>query len=82
MFTSQVIQEIGQEAGVSYVNTLADDDLPNQSSDRLYHSYLQLMVNDTATMATALGGSDAALKSIDTANIPGSDAAIETEWAG
>ncbi len=82
VFPSTVLAQIGQEAGVSYINTLADDDLPNQQDNRLYHSYLQLLVNDVSTMATALGGSDAALKAMDTSNIPGTDVAIETDWSG
>ena len=76
VFPSKVVEQIGQEAGVQYISTLADDDLPNQQNDRLHHSYLQLMVNDVKTMATALGGSADALKAVDTANIPGSDESL------
>lgn len=82
VFPSTVLTQIGQEAGVSYINTLADDDLPNQQDNRLYHSYLQLMVNDASTMATALGGSDISLKAVDTSNIPGSDVGIDADWSG
>jgi len=76
VFPSKVVDQIGQEAGVKYINTLADDDLPNQQDNRLHHSYIQLMVNDVSTMSTALGGSADALKAVDTANITGSDESL------
>lgn len=78
VFPSKIIDQIGQDAGVKYVSTLADDDLPNQQQDRLHHSYLQLLVNDVTTMATALGGTADAMKAIDTANITGADDSLLT----
>jgi ABC-type Zn uptake system ZnuABC Zn-binding protein ZnuA len=77
VFPSKIIEQIGKEAGVQYVDTLADDDLPNQTGDRRYHSYLQLMVNDVITMTKALGGNSAALAVVPTANLHGSDDAVE-----
>jgi len=78
VFPSKVLDQIGKETGVNYVNTLADDDLPNQTSDRLHHSYLQLMVNDVATMTNALGGNSAPLKAVPTDNLNGPDDSVET----
>jgi ABC-type Zn uptake system ZnuABC Zn-binding protein ZnuA len=77
VFPSRVIDQIAREAGVQYVETLADDALPNQAGDRRYHSYLQLMVNDVTTMTRALGGDPSALKVVPTDNINGPDSAVE-----
>lgn len=77
VFPSKVLDEIGKEARVQYVNTLADDDLPNQTDNRLYHSYLQLMVNDATTMTGALGGNPAPLRIIPTDNLNGPDTAVD-----
>ena len=78
VFPSRVLDQIGKEAGVKYVETLADDDLPNETSDRLHHSYLQLLVNDVTTLTTALGGDASALKVVQTDNLPGPDDAVES----
>ncbi len=78
VFPSPVLDQIGKEAGVKYISTLADDDLPNQTDNRLFHSYLQLMVNDVTTMTSALGGDPSPLKAVDTANIPGPDDSVES----
>ncbi len=78
VFPSKVLDQIAREAGVKYVETLADDDLPNQEGNRLYHSYLQLMVNDVATMTQTLGGDPAALKAVPADNLHGPDIGIET----
>ncbi len=76
VFPSKVIEQIGKETGVRYVDTLADDDLPNQTGDRTYHSYLQLMVDDVTTITSALGGDPAILKDVPTANLHGADTAV------
>jgi ABC-type Zn uptake system ZnuABC Zn-binding protein ZnuA len=73
VFPSKVIEQIGKESDVKFVDTLADDDLPNQTGDRLYHSYLQLMVNDATTITQTLGGDPAVLKSVPTGNLNGPD---------
>jgi ABC-type Zn uptake system ZnuABC Zn-binding protein ZnuA len=77
VFPSKVIEQIGKEAGVKFVDTLADDDLPNQTGNRLYHSYLQLLVNDATTMTKALGGDPAPLQAVLTDNLNGPDTAVE-----
>jgi ABC-type Zn uptake system ZnuABC Zn-binding protein ZnuA len=38
VFPSKVLEQIGKEAGVRYIDTLRDDELPGQHGDRL-HSY-------------------------------------------
>jgi len=78
VFPTRVLDQIARESGVKYVETLADDDLPNQTGDRRYHSYLQLMVNDTTTIVQYLGGDPAALKLVPTDNLPGADDSVET----
>ncbi len=63
VFPSPVLVEIGKEAGVRYVDTLRDDDLPGAPAD-VDHSGLGLMKFDFATMVTSLGGDPSALRSI------------------
>lgn len=64
VFPSPVLAQIGREAGVRYVDTLRDDDLPGAPGDRL-HSYLGLMRSNVVTMVEALGGDASALKTLD-----------------
>src|SRR3972149_662060 len=54
VFPSPVLDQIAKEAGVQYVDTLRDDDLPDQPGAP-NHSYFGLMVEDARMMATALG---------------------------
>jgi len=64
VFPSKVLEEIGNETGVRYVDTLRDDDLlgdPGQPE----HSWQALMRSDYVTMIEALGGKCPALKSLD-----------------
>jgi len=64
VFPSKVLEEIGKETGVRYVDTLRDDDLlgvPGQPE----HSWQALMRSNYVTMIEALGGSCPALKSLD-----------------
>ncbi len=69
VFPSQVLKQIGSEAGVRYVDTLRDDDLPGEPGDP-EHSYLGLLRADFVTMVTALGGDATALTSVDVADLP------------
>lgn len=78
VFPSPVLDQIGREAGVSYVDTLRDDDLPGEPGED-NHSYLGLMVYDLQIMAKALGGDPALMDSVDVRNVPGSDTAVEQE---
>lgn len=78
VFPSPVLDQIGREAGVSYVDTLRDDDLPGEPGAE-NHSYLGLMVYDLQIMAKALGGDPSLMDSVMVDNVPGSDTAVEQE---
>ena len=69
VFPSKVLDQIASEAGVQFVATLRDDDLPG-SPDSPQHSYIGMMLENVRTMATALGGHADALGGIDAADIP------------
>lgn len=64
VFPSPVLAQIGREAGVRYVDTLRDDDLPGGPGDAA-HSYLGLMRVDFVTMVEAMGGDAGALEALD-----------------
>jgi ABC-type Zn uptake system ZnuABC Zn-binding protein ZnuA len=68
VFPSPVLEQIGKEAGVAYVDTLRDDDLPGGPGDP-EHSWLGLMRFDYATMTEAMGGDAGALKAFDPADV-------------
>lgn len=76
VFPSPVLEQIGREAGASYVDTLRDDDLPGEAGDA-NHSYIGLMVYDLQIMAGALGGDPSLMDGVDTSNVPGLDTAVE-----
>ncbi|MBI3241708.1 MAG: zinc ABC transporter substrate-binding protein [Chloroflexi bacterium] len=78
VFPSPVLAQIGKEAGVQYVDTLRDDDLPGKPGDK-NHSYLGLMVEDLKIMAAALGGNPDLIASFDTSNLPGLDSTVEQQ---
>ncbi|MDP1848215.1 MAG: metal ABC transporter substrate-binding protein [Solirubrobacteraceae bacterium] len=76
VFPSPVLEQIGREAGVKYVDVLRDDDLPGAPGDP-EHSWMGLMHFDYVTMTEAMGGDGAALKAFtpgdvapDTATYP------------
>jgi len=64
VFPSKVLEEIGKETGVRYVDTLRDDDLLGVPGEP-EHSWQALMRSNYVTMIEALGGSCPALKSLD-----------------
>ncbi len=76
VFPSPVLDQIAKEAGVQYVDTLRDDDLPGRPGDP-QHSYFGLMVEDVRIMAAALGGNPALIAGFDTSNVPGADNAVK-----
>ncbi len=78
VFASPVLDQIGKEAGVRYVDTLRDDDLPGKPGDA-NHSYLGLMVEDMQIMAKALGGKPELIANFDTTNVPGTDTTVEQQ---
>ncbi len=76
VFPSPVLEQIGREAGVTYVDVLRDDDLPGAPGDP-EHSWVGLMRFDYVTMTESLGGDASALKAFtprdaapDTAEYP------------
>lgn len=64
VFPSKVLAQIGAEAGVRYVDTLRDDDLPGRPGDP-DHSWLGLMKLNFVTMVEGLGGDASALKAVE-----------------
>ncbi len=76
VFPSTVVDQIGREAGVSFVSTLSDDDLPGDPGDP-EHSYISMMVENLRTMAEALGGDPALMDGVDTGNVPGPDSSVK-----
>ena len=75
VFPSPILDQIGKEAGVRFVDTLRDDDLPGAPGEA-NHSYFGLIVEDIKIMSKSLGGDPTGIAKFDTANIPGADAAV------
>ena len=68
VFPSSVLEQIGNEAGVRYVDVLRDDDLIGAPGDP-EHSWLALMRFDYRTMVESLGGDASALKALDVSDV-------------
>jgi ABC-type Zn uptake system ZnuABC Zn-binding protein ZnuA len=68
VFPSPVLEQIGREADVAYVDVLRDDDLPGEPGDP-EHSWLGLMRFDYLTMTEALGGDASALASFQVRDV-------------
>ena len=68
VFPSPVLEQIGREAGVAYVDVLRDDDLPGAPGEA-EHSWLGLMRFDFVTMVEALGGDASALEEFEVKNV-------------
>lgn len=66
VFPSPVLEQIGRETGVAYVDVLRDDDLPGSPGDP-EHSWAGLLRFDYVTMTEALGGDAAVLERLDLA---------------
>ena len=64
VFPSPVLEQIGSETGVRYVDVLRDDDLPGKPGDP-EHSWLGLMRFNFVTMVEALDGDASALHALD-----------------
>ncbi len=69
VFPSPVLAQIGREAGVRYVDTLRDDDLPGAPGDP-EHSWLGLMRFNFVTMVESLGGDASALRAVPLEGAP------------
>ncbi|MFM9172505.1 MAG: metal ABC transporter substrate-binding protein [Acidimicrobiaceae bacterium] len=68
VFPSTVLEQIGAETGVRYVDVLRDDDLLGEPGDQ-EHSWLGLMRFNFVTIVEALGGDASALKSLDVRDV-------------
>jgi ABC-type Zn uptake system ZnuABC Zn-binding protein ZnuA len=68
VFPSPVLEQIGRETGVRYVDVLRDDDLPGEPGEP-EHSWLGLMRFDFVTMTEALGGDPTALEALDVRDV-------------
>lgn len=68
VFPSTVLEQIGAETGVRYVDVLRDDDLLGVPGDP-EHSWLGLMRFNFVTIVEALGGDASALKSLDVRDV-------------
>lgn len=68
VFPSTVLEQIGDETGVRYVDVLRDDDLVGVPGDP-EHSWLGLMRFDYVTMIEALGGDASALRALDVSDV-------------
>lgn len=65
VFPSPVLEQIGKETGVRYIDVLRDDDLLGKPGDA-DHSWAALMKFNYVTMIQALGGDPSALEAFDT----------------
>ena len=74
VFPSPIMEQIGAETGVRYVDVLRDDDLIGEPGDA-EHSWLGLMRFNYVTMVEALGGDGSALKTLDVSDVA-KDAAV------
>lgn len=63
VFPSDVLQAIEAESGARYVADLSDDKLPGEPGSP-EHSYVGMMVGNTRTIVTALGGDPSALDAV------------------
>ena len=68
VFPSPVLEQIGKEAGVKYVDVLRDDDLPGAPGEP-EHSWMGLMRFDYVTMTEAMGGDASALKAFEPGDV-------------
>lgn len=68
VFPSPVLEQIGIESKVRYIDVLRDDDLPGEPGDP-QHSWLSLMRFNFVTMVEALGGDPAALNALDVQDV-------------
>ena len=68
VFPSPVLEQIGKEAAVRYVDVLRDDDLPG-APGTAGHSWLGLMRFDYVTMVESLGGDASALEAVRVENV-------------
>jgi ABC-type Zn uptake system ZnuABC Zn-binding protein ZnuA len=67
VFPSTVLEQIGRETGVRYLDTLRDDDPPGEPGSP-ENTYVGMLQFDVQQMADALGGSSAPIDGLDPTN--------------
>ena len=67
-FPSDVLETIAREGNTTYIDQLADDDLPGEPGDP-DHSYLGLMRSNMRIMIPALGGNADAFDEVDVSDV-------------
>ena len=68
VFPSAVLEQIANETGARYEDTLRDDDLPGEPGEP-EHSWLGLMRYDYVTMISGLGGTTKSLDALDVSDV-------------
>ena len=68
VFPSPILEQIGAETDVRYIDVLRDDDLIGEPGNA-EHSWLGLMRFNFVTMVDALGGDASALKTLDVSDV-------------
>jgi ABC-type Zn uptake system ZnuABC Zn-binding protein ZnuA len=68
VFPSPVLEQIGKEAGVTYIDVLRDDDLLGEPGDP-DHTWMGLMRFNYVTIVEALGGDAESLKKLDVSDV-------------
>jgi ABC-type Zn uptake system ZnuABC Zn-binding protein ZnuA len=68
VFPSPILDQIADEAGGTFVDTLRDDDLPGAPGES-EHSWVGLMRSNYITMTSALGGDPDALEALTPRNV-------------
>ena len=63
-----MLEQIGKEAGVTYIDVLRDDDLLGEPGDP-EHTWMGLMRFNYVTMIEALGGDASALEALDVSDV-------------
>ena len=72
VYPTKIVDQIGKEGNVTFVETLRDDALPGQPSDPI-HTYVGMMLENMENMLVPLGGNVKALQGIDPSNTYNSD---------
>ncbi len=68
VFPSRVLEQIAREANTTYVDQLADDELPGPAGSS-EHTFIGMMKGNMAYMAAALGGNKDCVTHVDATNI-------------
>jgi ABC-type Zn uptake system ZnuABC Zn-binding protein ZnuA len=67
VFSNKIIDQIAKESHVAIVQTLRDDALPGNPSDK-NHTYVGMMIDNIKNMIIPLGGNTDKLLSLDPGN--------------